>query len=190
LRQPERIPGLNFHLFDKRLPANVLWGQPHSNIFDFEATAQGAEWIDELACHAKATLNHGAGELVLGHGDWSTKHVRYMGERPHIIYDWDSLKLDKEPSLVAEAAVTFTYIPFMEDVAHTPTPAEALSFVEEYEVARGATFTTAERKTLIAAMIMSLAYGARCEHSLRPHEKEYPTRSRRALLALYRDCLL
>ena len=190
LRQPECTAGLDPHLFDRRLPPDVLWGRPHSNIFDFEATARGAEWIDELAWKAKSLLNQADCELVLGHGDWSTKHVRYIGDRAHIVYDWDSLKLDIEPSLVANAAVTFTYIPFMEGVVDTPSPEEALAFVDAYESARGTPFTAAQRKMVMAGMILSLAYGARCEHSLAPHEHEYPDGSRRALLKLYRDNIL
>ena len=110
LKQPEAA--IEPAIFDFRLPSNVLWGKPHSNIFDFKATSQGAERIDEIARKAKQILDEGAGDLVVGHGDWSTKHVRYIGEQPHIIYDWDSLTLDKEPAIVGRAAIYYTYIPF------------------------------------------------------------------------------
>src|SRR6478609_8621167 len=35
-------------------PPEALWPKPHSVLFDFEATADGAEWIDEIARAARA----------------------------------------------------------------------------------------------------------------------------------------
>ncbi|GLV60439.1 hypothetical protein KDH_72580 [Dictyobacter sp. S3.2.2.5] len=189
-RPGERFPELDLALFDHRLPAGVLWGKPHSNIFDFEATAHGAEWIDALARQARKTLDSGAGALVLGHVDWSTKHIRYLGEQAHVIYDWDSLQLDKEPVLVGHAAMTFTYIPFMPGVADSPSREEMLAFIADYETARGRPFNADERRTLAASMTVTMAYGARCEHSLSPDERDYPADSRRAILARYQGDFL
>ncbi|GCE28667.1 hypothetical protein KDA_41510 [Dictyobacter alpinus] len=190
LRQPERIPDIDVGHFDFRLPPGTLWGKPHSNIFDFEATTEGAEWIDDLYRQARKNLETGAGQLILGHIDWSTKHIRYLGQQAHIIYDWDSLVLDKEPALVAHAAATFTYIPFMPGIAEAPTREESLAFIADYEAARGSAFTKDERQTLAATITSTMAYGARCEHSLAPHERDYPAGSRRAVLAQYKDSFL
>lgn len=46
--------------------------------------------------------------------------------------------------------------------------------------------TQAERQTLQAAKIYSLAYSARCEHALHPDETTYPEESCRAALARYK----
>ncbi|GCE07057.1 hypothetical protein [Dictyobacter aurantiacus] len=189
-RPRERFPELDLALFDKRLPVGVLWGKPHSNIFDFEATARGAEWIDALARQARGTLDNGSGELVLGHVDWSTKHIRYLDEQAHVIYDWDSLQLDKEPVLVGHAAMTFTYIPFMPNISDSPSREEMLAFIADYEMARGRPFSAEERRTLAASMTVTMAYGARCEHSLAPDERDYPEGSRRAILARYQGNFL
>jgi hypothetical protein len=190
LQHPEKIAGVAPGLFDFRLSADVLWGKPHSNIFDFAATTQGAEWIDEIARKAKLILDSGAGELVLGHSDWSTKHVRYIGDTLHIIYDWDSLTLNKEPAIVGNAAKYYTYIPFLPDASGFPTREETLAFIAEYEAARGKTFSQEELLTLNAAITYRYAYGARCEHSLSPHDHTFPEGSNRASLALYKDSLL
>jgi hypothetical protein len=190
LRHPEKIVGVTPDLFDFRLPADTLWGKPHSNIFDFAATTQGAEWIDEIARKAKSILDNRAGDLVLGHTDWSTKHVRYTGDKVHIIYDWDSLALNKEPAIVGSAAMYYTYIPFLPDASGSPTREETLAFIADYETARGKAFSQEERLTLNAAITYSYAYSARCEHSLSPHDASFPEGSNRALLAHYRDTLL
>ena len=49
-----------------------------------------------------------------------------------------------------------------------PTYEETCAFIAEYEVARGKPFTPDEHQTLKAAEIYGLAYGARCEHALKP----------------------
>ena len=75
-RTPEALPGVHLAALDTRLPVGVIWPTPHSKLFDFEATATGAEWIDEIARHAQAMKLRGAGHLVLGHTDWGVKHFR------------------------------------------------------------------------------------------------------------------
>lgn len=188
-RRPETIPNLQLSALDLRLPTNQLWPIPHSNIFDFEATTAGAEWIDDLARQAKAIRSGGAGDLVIGHTDWSVKHFRYIDGKVRVIYDWDSLALDKEPAIVGDAARYFTYTEAF-NVRPLPTREEAHAFVREYEAARGKPFSADELKTLAATVTYGLAYGARCEHSLHPHENVYPAGSCRALLKRYGNAFL
>ena len=40
-----------------------------------------------------------------------------------------------------------------------------MAFVADYETARGGSFSRDERALLAAAVVASLAYGARCEHA-------------------------
>jgi hypothetical protein len=127
---------------------------------------------------------HGTGKKVLGHTDWSVKHFRYIGERVHVIYDWDSLALKREPEIVGAAAGGFPMTWFL-DVALLPTQDEAYAFVREYEECRGRQFTAAERATMTAAMNTWLCYGARIQHSLNPQERDYPRDSPRWILATY-----
>src|SRR5258708_814151 len=185
-RTPEAIPGVQPAALDLRLPAGVVWPTPHSKLFNFEATATGAEWIDEIARKAQEIKLRGAGQLVLGHTDWGVKHFRYVGERIHVIYDWDSLAFEKEPIIVGHASGYFTYTEFFGE-SRQPTNEEACAFVADYEAARGKPFTHEEHQTLKAAKIYGLAYGARCEHALNPRETTYPEGSCRSLLARYRS---
>jgi hypothetical protein len=167
-RTPEAIPGLQPAALDQRLRPGVTWPTPHSKLFDFETTASGAEWIDDIARKAQESKIHGAGQLVLGHIDWGVKHFRYVNERVRIIYDWDSLTLEKEPVIVGHASGYFTYTEFFGG-SRLPTDEEARAFIVEYEAARGKPFTPEEMQTLEAAKIYGHAYSARCEHALHPH---------------------
>ncbi len=105
-----------------------LWPTPHNVLFDFEATAAGAGWIDEIARAARARRDAGPGDLVVGHHDWTVKHVRFDGLRPTVVYDWDSASADLEPVFAGEAAANFTYTEHL-PVELWPTVAEALAFV-------------------------------------------------------------
>ena len=168
-RIPEAIQGVQLAFFDKRLPAGVMWPAPHSKLFDFEATATGAEWIDAIARQAQEIKLHGAGQLVIGHTDWGVKHFRYVGKKVRVIYDWDSLAFEKEPIIVGHASWYFTYTEYFGE-SRLPTGEETRAFIAEYETARGTPCTDQEHQTPQAAKVYGLAYSARCEHALNPFE--------------------
>jgi hypothetical protein len=167
-----------------------LWPTPHSKIFDFEATAIGSEWIDRIASKARQNLlSSSAGEVVIGHTDWSVKHFRFVDDMVRVVYDWDSLALEKEPVIVGDAARGFTMTWHL-DVPVAPTLDELWAFVEEYEAARGKPFTEAERATIGAAAAYALAYTARCENCFNPGATDYPAGSFREALSDYGEALL
>ena len=142
---------------------DAVWPQPHSPIFDFEATRHGTEWIDE---YAERSRSRPVGKLVIGHGDWSVKHFRFAGDEITAIYDWDSLIRTDEPRIVGQAA-------------------EARAFVAEYEEARGRSFTRDERARPAAAATYNVAYGARCESCGDPTATSFAEGSQRDTLARY-----
>ncbi len=188
-RDLRNLPGLRPGMLSRFLPAR-LWPTPHSKIFDFEATAQGSEWIDRIASKARQNLlSSSMGEVVIGHTDWSVKHFRFVDGMVRVIYDWDSLALEKEPVIVGDAARGFTMTWHL-DVPLAPTLDELWAFVEEYEAARSAAFTTAERATIAAAAVYALAYTARCENCFNPAATDYPIGSFREALSRYGEALL
>jgi hypothetical protein len=144
------------------LGADALWPKPHNALFDFEASAEGAEWIDEIALAAKAARDS-AGRDVVGHTDWAVKHFRFDDElRPAVLYDWDSLDTQSEPRIVGSAMASFTYTEELKVASLWPAPEESLAFLSEYEEARGAPFTPAERHAAHGAAVYLGAYVARC----------------------------
>ena len=149
------------------LGAEPLWPVPHNALFDFEATVAGAEWIDEIARAAKSAREIGAGEEVVGHTDWSAKHIRFDTDlRPIAVYDWDSVDTRPEPLLVGNAAGSFTYTEELEhDVFPWPDAQESLAFIKDYEAARGEPFDDEERRAAHGACVYLRAYAARCGHA-------------------------
>jgi hypothetical protein len=146
-------------------PGAPLWPRPHNVLFDFDATAAGADWIDRIARKAKEQRDAPRGRLAIGHGDWSVKHFRFAGLRPTVVYDWDSLNTDYESVFVGAAAASFTYTEHL-PIAVWPDVDEAKAFIDEYESARETPFSDAERRATRAAAVYSRAYSTRCTHAV------------------------
>lgn len=157
-----------------------LWPKPHNVLFDFEATAEGAEWIDEVAEEAKRIIDSFDGEVVVGHTDWSVDQMRFKGGEVSVVYDWDSLRPEKEIMVVGHSASHFSAT-WHSGVPNPPSPEEAWLFVEDYEAARGKPFSEQERRAIAAAAIYGIAYTARCEHALDQEGKDLPGSFREAL---------
>ena len=149
-----------------------LYPQPHSKLFDFEKTAEGAGWIDTLARRARQARAH-EGKSVLGHGDWRVEHLRFQGGRIVATYDWDSLAFCPETELVGISAHAFTADWILEGVRRIPTAGDIRAYVADYEDARGKAFSSRERKSLLATCVYCIAYGARCAHSLEPDKRAW-----------------
>jgi hypothetical protein len=149
-------------------PEDALWPKPHNVLFDFEATTSGAEWIDEIAATARAITDRRVGKAVVGHTDWSAKHLRFSPALDAtVLYDWDSVTTDLEPNLVGTAAGSFTYTEELgDDIAVWPSTAESQAFIAEYEDERGEPFDDDERQATQAACVYLRAYAARCHHAV------------------------
>lgn len=144
------------------LDAERLWPPGHDLRFDLALA--GGEWIDEVGAAARAILNKSGGPMVVGHMDWRPENLRFDEHGIAAIFDWDSVKLCAEPALVGSNATGFT-ANWESGVDPYPSPEESDSFVADYESARGAPFTTGEKRIVDAARLYRLAYSARCEHS-------------------------
>jgi len=145
-------------------PSAPLWPTPHSSRFDFEATGQGAEWIDELAWSALRRLVTLTGELVIGHLDWRVGNLGFEGSKLTAIYDWDSIGLATEAFIVGSAAATFSS-DWSKPRGSLPNLYEMRTFVADYQNAREMSFDRDELEVVDAANLILIAYVARCQHS-------------------------
>lgn len=146
-----------------------LWPTPHNALFDFEKTNAGAEWIDTIAVRAQAVLLDLTLEPTIGHADWSLQNMAFQNGQLTCVFDWDSLRVGPEPFFVGGAARCYAHDWRTGGPERTITVAEAEAFIQEYEVARGRPFSTNEQVAIGAAMVYTLAYGARCAHAIAPN---------------------
>ena len=162
----EEVPDING--LEKGWPwpkKDALWSQPHNALLGFEATKEGAEWIDETAAESKTIVDDFDDRVVVGHTDWSADQIRTQNGKVSVVYDWDSLRPEKEVVVVGIAASNFTAT-WSLGAPNPPSPAETRLFIEDYEAARSKRFSEAEREAIAAAAIYAIAYIARCEHAL------------------------
>jgi hypothetical protein len=157
-----------------------VWPRPHSPLFDFAATTQGAEWIDTIARTALSVMQSTTSRMVVGHLDWSAKNMRMGPEDIAVVYDWDAVFLDRETFIVGAAAAHFP-MTWELDVSGIPEASEVLAFVREFEEARGQKFTSTERREVAASATYSRAYTARCEHAGDPKGARWNGSSRQSL---------
>ncbi len=175
-----------------RFRSSALWEKPHNVLFDFEGTAAGAEWIDEIADRAKTQFLEDTSPLILGHMDWSVKNMRIAHGKLSAVYDWDSLRLENERVILGNALKGFLVTWYVDAGAIVPTPAEVADFLQIYESMRSAPFTTTDRQTIFAAFLYSMAYTARCEHAIDPIGTQFSGSFREALqnYRSYQACFL
>jgi aminoglycoside phosphotransferase (APT) family kinase protein len=147
-----------------RPPGSPLWPEPHDLRFDFQATRDGAEWIDDLGRLARRRLQSAADSApVIGHVDWRVGNLGFEEDRITAIYDWDSVAIAPEAFVVGAAAAQFCAD--WTRGATLPSVDEMGAFVAEYEQTRGTRFDVSERDMIDAANLVYCAYLARCEHS-------------------------
>ncbi len=145
--------------------ASALYGEPHSPLFDFERSSAGAEWIDELARRSVDIRDVNTTRQVIGHTDWSARNVRLDERRLLAVYDWDSLAVVDESTAVGQAAITWR-VTAEPGGTEFPSATEVADFVSAYGAAAGHGLSESAWRAAGAAAAYTLAYTARCEHSL------------------------
>lgn len=142
-----------------------LWPEPHDLRFDFDATTEGAEWIDELAIGAVEVLAAHPQPPMVAHLDWRVENLGFRGDQIVAIYDWDSLALTSEAVAVGHASASFSTDWARAGFDGLPSVQEMHAFVIDYEERRGRSFDATERAVVEAANLRLCAHGARCQHS-------------------------
>jgi hypothetical protein len=93
-------------------PPWVAWDHPHGGVWpppddrDADLNAHsGAAWLDEIGRRVTRRLRQLRGEPhVVGHGDWEAQNLRWRGQQPWAVHDWDSAVSAPGPVIVGLAA--------------------------------------------------------------------------------------
>lgn len=124
-----------------------------------QAAAPVPWWIEETSRLVQAKLTGCDLPRVLGHADWEAQNMRWHGDEPLAVHDWDSLAWLPEAALAGTAAGVFA--------SHgepTLAPLESsAAFLEAYEEARGVRFSAYETQIAWAASIWVALHNARDE---------------------------
>jgi hypothetical protein len=148
-----------------RRSSGGLYGEPHSPHFDFASSSAHAGWIDALASRAVVIRGADVTREVVGHTDWSARNVRLDEQRLLAVYDWDSVALVEESTVVGQAAITWR-VTSEPGGTSFPTADEVVRYITAYEDAAGHHLSSSQWRAAGAAAAYLLAYTARCELSL------------------------
>jgi len=169
-------------------PDGRLFPQPHSKLFDIDATKDEAGWIEDLARRSRTLAESVASPALLAHCDFRAEHLRFDGDRVVATYDWDSVALRSEVAVVGVTAQGFTADWSQDDLRRTPTEDEIVAFIDEYSRARELPLSGDEHRAARAWAVYWVAYGARI--SIRPGEVDWPHDSWAGLLRTSGEDLL
>jgi Phosphotransferase enzyme family len=126
---------------------------------DRQAKAAVPTWIEDTTIRVQAKLAACDLRPVLGHADWEAQNMRWQGDTPLAVHDWDSLAWLSEAALAGTAAGVF--------VSHgnpTLAPVESsTAFLHAYEAARGVRFSSDETEIAWAASMWVALHNARDE---------------------------
>ena len=94
----------------------------------------------------------------IGHGDWESQNIRWSGERPLAVHDWDSVIAQPEAAIVGLAAGVW---PAGGDAGHAATVAQSADFIASYQVAAGAQWNEQDIQHAWAASLWVRLFNAK-----------------------------
>jgi hypothetical protein len=136
----------------------ALWPPPDDRDADLNAHREPV-WIDDLARHARHVLDAVDLPAVVGHVDWESQNLRWVGRQPHVVHDWDSVACLPEAVVAGSASVVFPN----DGTRGTATLEEGDAFLTAYAQARGQPWSGEERSVAWAAGLWTLAFNAKKE---------------------------
>jgi hypothetical protein len=116
------------------------------------------EGIEDAAVRVRERLAMSRLPRVLGHADWETQNLRWNGDRPWAVHDWDSIAWLPEAAIAGSACGAFAS-------AETPTLApiaSSVAFLDAYQAARRP-FSDEELEVAWAASLWLALHNARGE---------------------------
>ncbi len=110
-----------------------LWPEPDGMSVDLNAHP-GPAWLDDLAEDARDRVLACGLPTVVGHSDFESQNIRWVGRALLAVHDWDSVAALPEPVVAGLASAVFTATGAE---ATEATVDESAEFLAAYQVARG-----------------------------------------------------
>ena len=136
---------------------NQLWPKPDDRDGDLNAHEPG-DWLDQIASAVRARLTEYAAVRVVGHGDWYSQNLHWVGDRLHAVHDWDSVVAQPEAAIAGHAAAVWPGTGGPGEVASIQQTEE---FIDGYSQARGRAWSRDELEVAWAAGLWNRAFDAK-----------------------------
>lgn len=135
------------------------WPRPDDRDADLNAST-GPAWLDDVGRRVRRRLQGYSGPAIVGHADWESQNLRWLGRRLHVVHDWDSVVSLPEPAIVGAAAAVFPATGGPDEAASLE---ESAAFLAAYEDAHGRAWSADEREVCWAAGLWVRAFNDRKE---------------------------
>ncbi|GAA4249030.1 phosphotransferase family protein [Dactylosporangium darangshiense] len=139
-----------------------VWPAADDRADDLNAAGHATPWIDDTGARVRRRLaafarTEAGQRRVVGHGDWEAQNLRWAGDEPLVVHDWDSVTAAPEAVLVGLAAAVWP----CGMVPRAATEQESAAFVEEYQRAAGRAWTAGEVEASWAAGLWVYAFNTK-----------------------------
>lgn len=91
---------------------------------------EGPEWIDDAAQRVRKALATYEAPLRVGHCDWESQNIRWNGDTPLAVHDWDSVIAQPEATIVGLASAVWAA---QGEEGGAATVAQSEDFIARYE---------------------------------------------------------
>jgi Ser/Thr protein kinase RdoA (MazF antagonist) len=134
-----------------------VWPPPDDRVADLNAHPETA-WLDEIGERVQRRLRRmQSAPTVVGHGDWEGHNLRWHGDTPWVVHDWDSVVTGPEPVIVGLAASVWP----CGVRPRAATVDESQAFIEAYQHATGRPWSSEETEASWAAGLWVFAFNAK-----------------------------
>jgi hypothetical protein len=139
-----------------------LWPAPDDRDVDLNTPEYATPWLDATGERARRRLRAfaetDAGQIVLiGHGDWEAQNLRWQGDEPLVVHDWDSIVSAPEAIIVGFAASVWP-CGIQPRAATLP---ESAAFIDAYQRVAGRIWSRDEIEASWAAGLWVYAFNAK-----------------------------
>jgi hypothetical protein len=138
-----------------------VWPVADDRDADLNATEHATPWLDEVGARVRRRLARfsvsATPRAVIGHGDWEAQNLRWNGQEPLIVHDWDSIIAAPEAVVVGLAASVW---PCGIEL-RAATVSESAAFLDAYQSARGRSWTRDEIEASWSAGLWVYAFNAK-----------------------------
>jgi Phosphotransferase enzyme family len=138
-------------------PGAWLWPERDDQGRDLN-DAPGPAWVDDAARRVRERLNASSAPACIGHGDWESQNIRWVGDQPLAVHDWDSVIAQPEPAITGLAAAVW---PAAGAPGEAATVAQSQEFIAAYQLATGRQWTGREVQDAWAAGLWVRLFNAK-----------------------------
>ncbi|MBQ0894572.1 phosphotransferase [Micromonospora sp. U56] len=153
-------PDLPWTAWNHALPG--VWPVADDRDDDLNAAEHATAWLDETGARLRRRLSRfvrtPAGvRVVIGHGDWEAQNLRWNGDEPLVVHDWDSVTAAPEAVVVGLAASVWP----CGMAPRAATVPESAAFLDAYQRAAGRAWSAGEIQASWAAGLWVYAFNTK-----------------------------